>query len=370
MLLTDSTICCHPQRPLLLCTFSSAHVHAYECLARGSAGSECKNIVATYSSFMQAHVMRKHVHAHKGGCNQIVFSPSGNYAASGGQDGVIRIWIADDGSLLTELTPPNAHTAASINSVQFSEDKGVVMAASNDKAISVWDFCTGRQRFTMTGHTNAVLGICQHPSLSNVVLSCGADRMIKEWSLADGICKRTIPCQSKPQDVAFSSDGQFIVSAHFDGSLHVFDASTGSELQHIDQVHRKAVGPCVAVVSTGFPFNMVSVGRDSAVCVTNVYHGEVLHRFEHPELLCIGHQRCTPAVAPDDSLIAVGTSSGIVLLLDMKTGVVHSKLINHVDAVTCVAWAPRSDEDAAVAATVDRMGNVVFWREERKAADS
>lgn len=99
--------------------------------------------------------------------------------------------------------------------------------------------------------------------------------MIKEWSLADGICKRTIPCQSKPQDVAFSSDGQFIVSAHFDGSLHVFDASTGSELQHIEQVHRKAGGPCVAVVATAMPFNMVSVGRDSAVCITNVYHGEV-----------------------------------------------------------------------------------------------
>lgn len=99
--------------------------------------------------------------------------------------------------------------------------------------------------------------------------------MIKEWSLADGICKRTIPCQSKPQDVAFSSDGQFIVSAHFDGSLHVFDASTGSELQHVEKVHRKSGGPCVAVVATALPFNMASVGRDSAVCVTDVYHGEV-----------------------------------------------------------------------------------------------
>lgn len=95
--------------------------------------------------------MRKHTNAHKGGCNYVVFSPSGNYVASGGQDGVIRIWLSDDGSLLTELTPPNAHTAASINGVQFSEDKGVVMAASNDKSISVWDFYTGRQRFTMTG---------------------------------------------------------------------------------------------------------------------------------------------------------------------------------------------------------------------------
>lgn len=109
--------------------------------------------------------------------------------------------------------------------------------------------------------------------------------MIKEWSLADGICKRTIPCQSKPLDLAFSSDGQFIVSAHYDGSLHVFDASTGSELQHIEKVHRRVSGPGIAVVATALPFNMVTAGRDSTVCVTDVYHGEVrslCHLQRHP----------------------------------------------------------------------------------------
>lgn len=95
---------------------------------------------------------------------------------------------------------------------------------------------------------------------------------------------------------------------------------------------------------------------------------QVLHRFEHPDVLCIGHQRCTPAVAPDDALIAVGTSSGLVLLLDMKTGDIHSKLVSHVDAVACAAWAPRSEDDAAVAATVDRMGNIVFWQQNQKDA--
>lgn len=100
---------------------------------------------------LQALVMRKHVQKHKGGCSYVTFSPSGNYLATGGHDGIVRIWNAGDGSLLTELLPPTAHNAASINCVQFSEDKGIVMAASNDKSISVWDFHTGRQRFTMTG---------------------------------------------------------------------------------------------------------------------------------------------------------------------------------------------------------------------------
>lgn len=113
--------------------------------------------------------------------------------------------------------------------------------------------------------------------------------MIKEWSLADGICKRTIPCQSKPLDLAYSSDGQFIVSAHYDGSLHVFDASTGSNLQHVERVHRRASGPGMSVIATALPFNMVTAGRDSAVCITDVYHGEVrpapcLKHHSHPTI--------------------------------------------------------------------------------------
>lgn len=91
---------------------------------------------------------------------------------------------------------------------------------------------------------------------------------------------------------------------------------------------------------------------------------QVLHRFEHPEILCIGYQHCTPAVAPDDTLIAVGTASGVVLLLEMKTGEIHSKLVSHKEPVVCVAWSPRAEDEAAVSVSVDRAGNVVFWRQD------
>lgn len=97
---------------------------------------------------------------------------------------------------------------------------------------------------------------------------------------------------------------------------------------------------------------------------------QVLRRFEHPEVLCIGYQHCTPAVAPDDNLIAVGTTSGLVLLLDMKTGEIQSKLVSHMHPVVCCAWSPRAEEDAVVAATVDRAGTVVFWQQDCKDVDS
>lgn len=119
------------------------------------------------------------------------------------------------------------------------------------------------------GHDKAVTSVAQHPTSSSVAASCGEDRVIKLWSLNDGVCIRTILCKSKPLSVTFSRDGNFIVSSHFDGALHAFDALTGMAVQHLDGVHS---GQCVAVVPTSQPFKMVSVGRDNCVCVSDIYH--------------------------------------------------------------------------------------------------
>ena len=122
------------------------------------------------------------------------------------------------------------------------------------------------------GHDKAVSAIAQHPTSPGVAASCGEDRVVRIWSLGDGICRRTIPCRSKPLCVAFSRDGNFVVSSHFDGTLHAFDAGTGAEVQHIDKLHLRE---CVAVVPTHEPFKMVSVGRDDVLCVSDIYNAKV-----------------------------------------------------------------------------------------------
>lgn len=96
-------------------------------------------------------MLQRHEKVHGGGCNAITFSPSGLHAATCGQDGVVRLWSTQDGTLSTELKPSHAQTASSMNAVAFAEDKSMVMGASNDKSIKTWDMHTGRPRFTMTG---------------------------------------------------------------------------------------------------------------------------------------------------------------------------------------------------------------------------
>jgi WD40 repeat protein len=69
-----------------------------------------------------------------------------------------------------------------------------------------------------------------------------------------------------------------------------------------------------------------------------------------------------PAVAPDDTTIAVGASSGLLVLMDMKTGVLQSKLSCHTSAIQGVAWNGQALDSDVVAASCDRMGSLVFWK--------
>jgi hypothetical protein len=312
---------------------------------------------APHDSRLPEAATRQHAKVHGGGCNDVRFSSSGVWMASCGDDGVVRLWTAGDASLASELRAGTV--AVGVNSVVFSEEKNFVLGASNDRSIKVWDMHTGKLCMVMTGHERAVTCIAQHPTSPSTVASCGEDRVIKLWDLTRGQCQRSILHRSKPMWVAFSYDGNCLVSAHFDGSLHAFDATSGAQVAHLEKLHSSC---CVAVVPTSSAMSMVSVGRDGVVCVSDFYGGNAPpKRFVHPDILHVGQKRCTPAVAPDNSVVAIGSSSGLLLLLGMKTGELVSKLSCHTSAITAVAWNAQSLDSNVVCASCDRAGTIVFW---------
>jgi WD40 repeat protein len=100
---------------------------------------------------MQETPFRQHVTAHGGGCNCVAIAPTGLLTATCGHDGIVRLWTTYDGALSSELKGSSGMHAPGMNSVAFSEDKGAVLGACNDKSIKMWDMHTGRLKFTLTG---------------------------------------------------------------------------------------------------------------------------------------------------------------------------------------------------------------------------
>ena len=83
------------------------------------------------------------------------WSPDGTRLATGGSNGLLKIWDAMTGQLI--LTCED-HSVASVNVVAWSPDGSRVVSGSDDKTVQVWDVASGNLLYTYDGHGGSVQG--------------------------------------------------------------------------------------------------------------------------------------------------------------------------------------------------------------------
>ena len=82
----------------------------------------------------------------------VVFSPNGEYLASGSQDKTIDVWRVSSGELIKTLI---GHSFA-VLSVVFSPNGEYLASGSAEWTIGVWRVSSGECIKTLTGHSSTV----------------------------------------------------------------------------------------------------------------------------------------------------------------------------------------------------------------------
>ena len=142
-----------------------------------------------------------------GSINLLAFSPNGEtLATGGGWDHTVHLWDTDTGTLLTGL---KGHTGK-IRDIAFSPDGSALVTASRDKTMRLWDVSTGTEQKNLPAPDDAI-----NPLVA-------ANRMLK--LLEQGILPKK---RDDVYSVKFSQDGTQLISVSSDGSLHLWDVSTG-----------------------------------------------------------------------------------------------------------------------------------------------
>jgi hypothetical protein len=98
-----------------------------------------------------------------------------------------------------------------VTACAIGPNSDVIVSASEDQTLRVWNARTGHMQRTLEGHTGHVLDCAISPS-GEYVLSCSRDQTVKLWALKSGKCLATLHLDAAVNAVAIHPDNRQIVA--------------------------------------------------------------------------------------------------------------------------------------------------------------
>lgn len=177
---------------------------------------------------------RHTLQSHRDPVTCVAFHPVFSSLASGSEDYTIKIWDWELGELERTI---KGHTKAVLD-VDFGGPRGGTLLAScsSDLTIKLWDPSDEYKNIrTLPGHDHSVSavrfvpsGAAGSPSSGNLLVSASRDKSLRIWDVSTGYCVKTIRGHADWVRVVDPSfDGRWLFSAGNDMTARLWDASSG-----------------------------------------------------------------------------------------------------------------------------------------------
>ncbi|RLO01562.1 hypothetical protein DYB28_014793, partial [Aphanomyces astaci] len=126
----------------------------------------------------------KHVlKGHEDSVVAVGFSCDGSFAATGGYDGVVKIWVVQTGALVHTLDGPSQE----IEWIKWHNKGNVILAGSADGTAWMWLAATGECMHVFAGHEDSVT--CgAFTGSGKMIVTGSADATVRLWNPKTGEC--------------------------------------------------------------------------------------------------------------------------------------------------------------------------------------
>ncbi len=288
-----------------------------------------------------------------------VFSPDRRTLATCGLDGVVRVWDWPAARIRAVLRTRHRRTRGdggrpvepvlpSRSAFAISTERSLLASGGADGMIRLWNTNLGVEIAALTGHRGAVLDLAFSPDGSKLS-SVGEDASYRSWDVNGHRQVVEHPLAKPVEKVMLSPDGRTLASVLPDGHVRFLDvvtgAVTGTHEKRYD-VEAMAFGPIGPRV---FAFAV----SDGSVHVLDVDTAREVHSFATglPRLIgiAISHDLNTVAVVADDD--------PRIYLFDAAFGTLRAAYKGRTVRVPCLAFSPGSD----FLLSADTDGELSFW---------
>nr|XP_040037012.1 PWP2 small subunit processome component [Gasterosteus aculeatus aculeatus] len=266
----------------------------------------------------------------------LAYSPDGQYIATGGDDGKVKVWNANSGLCFVTFTE---HTS-SVTNVTFTSSGFVIVSASLDGTVRaydlhryrnfrtfasprpaqfsslavdvagelvsagaqdsfeifLWSMQTGRLLEVLGGHEGPVSCLDFSP-LRSILASASWDRTVRLWDMWDSWqVKETLLLTSDGLSVTYRPDGQELAVATLNGEISFWNpdaaTQTGSVVgrhdletgrKDTDKISAKQLAKCKSFTSLCYSADgdsLLAGGQSRFVCIYNVKEQMLMKKFE------------------------------------------------------------------------------------------
>jgi tetratricopeptide (TPR) repeat protein len=245
---------------------------------------------------------------HTAWVHAIAISPNHDWAAISSAEKQVELWpIGTQPALPQDAVKHLLGHRDWVNALAFSPDATILASGSSDKTIKLWSVATGQPLQTLSGHHDWVTALAFRPD-GQYLASGSDDHTIKLWTDSswqtlqrsmhllpswmgrglqptlewmiqpDGIWQEACSLtghSGKIHAIAFSPDGQYCASASEDGTVKIWQISSGEALRtllgHAGAVHAVAFSPDGLFLASG--------GADGTIQIWSVATGKALRKF-------------------------------------------------------------------------------------------
>jgi WD40 repeat protein len=265
---------------------------------------------------------------HDGPITELRRSPDGAQIFSASLDGSVGVWDAADGRLIRRL---KGHRGG----VHCLDVRGRLIASGGfDGAVRTWDAQSGAPVATIDAHEDAVTAVAWLSA--GRLVSGSRDHTLRVWDPSNGECLHVLRGHQRwVTKTAALPDGRRLVSAGEDGACMLWDCERGEAIWS-------------GTVASDWPIWALGLSPNGRFAIT----GSAVARWE----IDSGERHLLPratagraiAIAPNNSLAALGTDSGDVFLHDLDRDEVVQRLAHAADDGSLAAAADQRGERVAV----------------------